>query len=481
MAVALSILLGISPQAAEVQISGLTADSRHVSPGDLFVALPGTVVDGRDYIDQAIKAGAAAVLSTPDVEAVFDIPLIVDKNPRRKYAELVARFYNKQPEHMVAITGTNGKTSIADFVRQIWSAEGMVSASMGTLGIISDRLNHPGGLTTPDPAHIHKALSDMATSGITHAALEASSHGLDQYRLDGVDIEAAGFANLSRDHMDYHKTENHYFYTKARLFGELLRPGKLAVINTDGRWGQMLEDLTWGRGINILTTGRNTDADIRLVDIEPKSTGMVLTVNYGGAINKIRLPLIGGFQADNALLAAGLATSSGMTMATAFERLEGLVGVPGRMEYIGSTHKGGSVYVDYAHTPDGLETVLKAARAHNPAKLHVVFGCGGDRDAGKRPMMGEVAARCADTVFVTDDNPRTEDAAPIRAQILAACPQAKEIGDRAAAIAAAMEGLQTDDMLIIAGKGHEEGQIVGDQIIPFSDIATVRHLLGGLG
>ena len=481
MTVALSILLGISPQAAEVQISGLTADSRRVSPGDLFVALPGAVVDGRDYIDQAIKAGAVAILSTPDVKVFADIPLITDKNPRRKYAELVARFYNKQPAHMVAITGTNGKTSIADFVRQIWSAEGMVSASMGTLGVISDRLNHPGGLTTPDPAHIHKALSDMATSGITHAALEASSHGLDQHRLDGVDIEAAGFANLSRDHMDYHKTENHYFYTKARLFGELLRPGKLAVINTDGRWGQMLEDLTWGRGIDILTTGRNAGAGIRLVDIEPNSAGMVLTVNYGGVSSKIKLPLIGGFQADNALLAAGLATSSGMTMATAFERLEGLAGVPGRMEYIGATHKGGSVYVDYAHTPDGLETVLTAARAHNPAKLHVVFGCGGDRDTGKRPMMGEVAARCADTVFVTDDNPRTEDAAPIRAQILVACPQAKEIGDRAKAIAAAMEGLQADDMLIIAGKGHEEGQLVGDQIIPFSDIATVRHLLGDLG
>lgn len=473
-------LLGGTGKAGDAEIGGLTADSRAVKPGDLFVALPGSKADGRQFIPGAIAAGAAAILTTPGTrlpEGAAAV-LVEDNNPRRRYAEMAARFHGAQPAHVVAVTGTNGKSSVVDFTRQFWAAAGEKGASLGTLGVRSDAFDLPGGLTTPDPMALHGALARLAQAGVTHAALEASSHGLDQYRLDGVRIEAAAFTNLSRDHLDYHQTEHAYLYAKARLFGELLRPGHTAVVNRIDAGGRLIEDLSWGRGITTLGVGEDEKAAIRLLRKAATPTGIDLTFSFEGRKYDVSLPLIGGFQADNVLVAAGLATASGIPMEALAAAMPALKGVPGRMELAGMTGKGAAIYVDYAHTPDGLETVLKSARGHTKGRLHVLFGCGGDRDRGKRPLMGEIATRLADVVIVTDDNPRTEEAGSIRAAILAAAPGALEIGERRQAIAGAIDGLETGDILIVAGKGHEEGQIVGTETLPFSDIKTVRELIG---
>jgi UDP-N-acetylmuramoyl-L-alanyl-D-glutamate--2,6-diaminopimelate ligase len=474
----LTQLLGGKRVAGDVRVTGMTVDSRRVGPGDLFVALPGTRADGRQFIPDAIKAGAAAILTQEGSEiATPDVPVIEDANPRRRYAELAARFYGEQPGTQVAVTGTNGKTSVADFTRQIWQTLGLDAASIGTLGVRSPSVARPGGLTTPDPMSLHKVLKDLADAGVDHAAVEASSHGLDQYRLDGVRLKAAAFTNLTRDHMDYHRTEQGYFYAKARLFGELLGPGAAAVINVDDPWGLILEDIAWARGLRILTVGRHEKAVLRLLSQDVVPTGQKLHVLFGGTEYSVLLPLVGAFQAHNTLLAAGLAIACGADDAAVFRALEALEGVPGRMELMGKSARGGAVFVDYAHTPDGLRTVLTAARAHHPHRLKVVFGCGGDRDAGKRPQMGAIAAELADQIYVTDDNPRSEDPAAIRAEILRACRGAAEIGDRGSAIRAAIASLEDGDMLIVAGKGHEEGQTVGDKILPFSDIDVVRGIL----
>ncbi|NVJ99422.1 MAG: UDP-N-acetylmuramoyl-L-alanyl-D-glutamate--2,6-diaminopimelate ligase [Alphaproteobacteria bacterium] len=477
MTVTLAQLLGGSRAKGDIAISGMTVDSRRVGKGDLFVALPGAKVDGRKFIPDAIHAGAAAILTTPGAVDHPGVPVIEDANPRRRYADLAARFYSMQPEVQVAVTGTNGKTSVADFTRQIWQAIGDEAASIGTLGVRSGPVRKPGGLTTPDPMGLHAVLNELADAGVNHAAIEASSHGLDQYRLDGVHLSAAAFTNLTRDHMDYHKTEQGYFYAKARLFGELLGPTGGAVINVDDPWGLILEDIAWARGLRILTVGQHEKAVLRLLEQAVTPTGQDLRVLFGGKEYQVSLPLVGAFQAHNALAAAGLAIITGSDDESVFSALGKLEGVPGRMELMGLSATGGAVFVDYAHTPDGLRTVLNAARAHGPKKLKVVFGCGGDRDAGKRPQMGAIAADLADEAFVTDDNPRSEDAGTIRKQIMLACGGATEIGDRGEAIAAAISGLQDGDMLIIAGKGHEEGQIVGEQVLPFSDIETVKELL----
>lgn len=481
MTVTLAQLLGGSQVSGDVEISGMTVDSRHVGRGDLFVALPGAKVDGRKFIPDAIKAGAAAILTTHGGAMGATVPVIEDANPRRRYAELAARFHATQPPVQVAVTGTNGKTSVADFTRQIWQAVGYSAASIGTLGVRSTPVRKPGGLTTPDPMALHAVLEELSEAGVDHAALEASSHGLDQYRLDGVRLSAAAFTNLTRDHMDYHKTEQGYFYAKARLFGDLLGPGAGAVINVDDPWGLILEDIAWARGLRILTVGRHEKAVLRLLDQAVTPTGQDIRVLFGGKEFRVSLPLVGAFQAHNALVAAGLAIVAGADADKVFPALESLEGVPGRMELMGLTEAGGAVFVDYAHTPDGLRTVLEAARAHHPSRLKVVFGCGGDRDAGKRPQMGAIASELADEVFVTDDNPRSEDAGAIRKQILAACGKATEIGDRGKAIAHAVASLNDGDMLVVAGKGHEEGQLVGEQMLPFSDIETVKAILGGQG
>jgi len=477
MAITLAQLMGGNRVDGAVEIAGLTVDSRAVQAGDMFVALPGVKFDGRRFIPDAVKAGASAVLTTPGVEVPDGVSVVEDNNPRRRYADLASRFFNAQPETQVAITGTNGKTSVADFTRQLWQSIGLEAASIGTLGVRSGPVLMPGGLTTPDPMMLHSALKALAESGVTHAALEASSHGLDQYRMDGACFKAAAFTNLTRDHLDYHKTEQSYFYAKARLFGELLGPGDAAVINVDGSWGAILDDIAWGRGLERLSVGKGEGAALRFLDQSVTPSGQQISFSFDGKTYDVALPLVGGFQAENALMAAALVAVTGAEVDATFSGLEQLTGVPGRMELVGISKSGGAIFVDYAHTPDGLKTVLTAARSHNPNKLAVVFGCGGDRDAGKRPQMGKVATDLADKVYVTDDNPRTENASTIRSEIISAATGAIEIGNRGEAIAAAVSALQAGDMLVVSGKGHEEGQLVGEDMLPFSDIETVKMIL----
>ncbi len=478
MATTLLQLLGGKGMLKDVAVTGLTVDSRNVSSGDLFVALPGTNFDGRHYISQAVSKGASAVLTTPGSVVSLEgmPPVIEDVNPRKLYAQMAARFCGPQPTTQVAVTGTNGKTSVAEFTRQIWQRLGTAAASVGTLGVSSDHLTLEGGLTTPDPMALYSIFNKLYAAGVNNIAVEASSHGLDQNRLDGMHISAAAFTNLTRDHLDYHKNEQAYFYAKARLFGTLLAPGAAAVINIDDPWGKILDDITWGRSLARLTYGHSEKAHLRIVHHNVTPAGQEISVSYQGKTYDLALPLIGEFQAMNALAAAGLVIVTGAEAADVLPALEYLQGVPGRMELMGSFH-GAGIYVDYAHTPGGLETVLSAAKAHKPNQLHVVFGCGGDRDAGKRPQMGKTAADLADRIYITDDNPRSEAPAVIRAEILAACPQAIEIGDRATAIQAALDAAREGDMVIIAGKGHETGQTIGDQVLAFSDIEVVRALL----
>lgn len=478
MATTLLQLLGGKGMMKNVPIGGLTVDSRRVSSGDLFVAIPGTKADGRHYIPQAVEKGASAVLTTPGYKPLVEgmPPIIEASNPRKLYAEMAARFCGPQPSTQVAVTGTNGKTSVAEFTRQIWKQLGTPAASVGTLGVSSDVLMTDGGLTTPDPMALYSVFSDLKEKGVENIAVEASSHGLDQYRLDGMDISAAAFTNLTRDHLDYHKTEQAYFYAKARLFGSLLAPGGSAVINIDDKWGRVLDDIAWGRSLNRLTYGHSEKAYLRIAGHKVMAAGQEVSISFEGQIFDLVLPLVGEFQTMNALAAAGLVISTGAEPAAVLRALEHLQGVPGRMELMGR-HQGAGIYVDYAHTPGGLKTVLTAAKAHDPNKLHVVFGCGGDRDTGKRPQMGEIANELADNVYITDDNPRSEDPTVIRSEILAACPSAIEIGDRAAAIQAAISAAGEGDMVIIAGKGHETGQTIGDQVIDFSDIETVRKIV----
>lgn len=480
--VQLGDLLGGERATNGVDITGLTADSRAVEPGFLFAALEGTKTDGRDFIPDALDKGAAAILAAPGRTLdVGDAALVLDTNPRRRFAQMAACYYGRQPDVVVAVTGTNGKTSVASFTRQIWQAIGARAGSVGTLGVHSQALTWPAGLTTPDPVALHKALAQLAEAGVGHVAVEASSHGLAQYRLDAVRLSAAAFTNLTRDHFDYHGSVEAYLYAKARLFGELLPPGGTAVSNLDGAFGREMDNLAWARGLRRISVGRAEDAAIRIVAQEPRFDGQQLAVAFDGRRYDVHLPLIGGFQAENALVAAGLVIATGGMAEAAFTALERLSGVPGRLERVGVTPAGGAVYVDYAHTPDGLETVLEAARTHAQGKLGVVFGCGGDRDRGKRPEMGAIAAQLADTVVVTDDNPRSEDPAAIRREILIACPEATEIGDRGQAITATVAGLGAGDVLVVAGKGHEEGQLVGDRVLPFSDLDAVADAIARLG
>lgn len=482
MATTLLELLGGKGMVKNVPIGGLTVDSRRVSSGDLFVALPGANYDGRDYIAQAIKRGASAILTTPGSSLSIEgiLPIIEDPNPRKLYAEMAARFCGQQPRVQVAVTGTNGKTSVAEFTRQIWNQLGAPAASVGTLGVSSDTLAIDGGLTTPDPMALYTIFNKLHDKGVDNIAVEASSHGLDQYRLDGMNISAAAFTNLTRDHLDYHKTEQAYFYAKARLFGALLPPGAAAVINIDDRWGRVLDDIAWGRSLNRLSYGHAEEAHLRIIQHSVTASGQDVSVSFRGKIYDLALQLVGEFQAMNALAAAGLVISTCGEPAEVLQALEKLQGVPGRMEFMGAIG-GAGIYVDYAHSPGGLKTVLTAARAHRPNRLHVVFGCGGDRDTGKRPQMGAIAYDLADQVYITDDNPRSESPATIRAEILAACPGAIEVGDRGLAIQTAIDAATDGDMVIIAGKGHETGQTIGDQVIEFSDIETVRQIIAANG
>ena len=465
----------IGTLASDPEIGGLTADSRAVRPGDLFAALPGSKIDGRNFIAEAVDKGAAAVLAplgTPlaDHRAV----LVGDDNPRRRFALMAARFYHRQPRAMVAVTGTNGKTSVTDFTRQIWTGLGLPAASLGTIGLISPRLVQPGALTTPDPVTLHQTLAKLADDGVTHAAFEASSHGLSQYRLDGVTIAAAAFTNLTRDHLDYHGTMESYWQAKVRLFTEVMPPRRAAVLNADSpRCGELAE-LCRKCGHRVFTYGVDGN-EIRIAGNTPSAHGQTLELIVLGQRFQLHLPLAGAFQASNAVAALGLAIATGAEIQPAVKMLERLEGVPGRLQKVAERTNGAAVYVDYAHTPDALETVLSALRPHAAGNLVVVFGCGGDRDPGKRPQMGQIAAALADRVIITDDNPRSEEPAAIRTAILAGCPGAGEIGDRRDAIRVAVASLQSGDVLVVAGKGHESGQIVKDRVLPFDDAEEARQ------
>ncbi|MFT6673109.1 MAG: UDP-N-acetylmuramoyl-L-alanyl-D-glutamate--2,6-diaminopimelate ligase [Afipia broomeae] len=438
-----------------------------VKPGDVFFALAGTRTDGARFIDQAIASGAVAVVSDRVPESDGRVAFIAVPNPRRALALAAAKFYPRQPATIAAVTGTSGKTSVAVFTRQIWQRLGYAAASIGTIGLVSPKRTVYGSLTTPDPIALHRSLDEIAGEGVTHLAFEASSHGLDQHRLDGVRVSAGGFTNLSRDHMDYHPTVEHYLAAKLRLFTDLVVDGGAAIIAADHEHSQAVIDAARIRKLRIITVGRKGEG-IRLVDAAVDGFAQKLTLEHDGKRTQVRLPLVGEFQIENALVAAGLVIATGGDAERVFAALEHLQGAPGRLELVGERN-GAPVFVDYAHKPDALAKALEALRPYTKRKLVVVFGAGGDRDAGKRPLMGAIAAENADTVIITDDNPRSENPASIRAAIMAAAKGAKDIADRNEAIRAAVAGLQQGDALLIAGKGHETGQIVGDKVLPFSD------------
>ncbi len=471
-------------------ISGISVDSRRTEEGHLFAAMPGSNVHGAEFISYALRMGAAVVLTDAAGLEIAEkelgplpVPVVVSSEPRRTLAIAAARWFGAQPETIVAVTGTNGKTSVASFTRQIWETAGQRAVNFGTVGVegaVSAPLSH----TTPEPVILHELLSDLARSGVTHAAMEASSHGLDQRRLDGVRLTAAGFTNISRDHLDYHAGFEEYFDAKMGLFDRVLPRGGTAVINMDDRHGESVLAIVRARGQNAITVGRGEDADLRLLGQRFDATGQELLFQWRGRSHGTRLELIGGFQGHNALVAAGLAIGSGAKPDDVFEALRELRTVRGRMERAATRENGAAVFVDYAHTPEALHTALDALRPHVMGRLVVVFGAGGDRDRGKRLLMGQAAAENADVVYVTDDNPRSEDPASIRAEIMPGCPEATEIGDRAEAILAAVDALQPGDALLIAGKGHETGQIVGDDVLPFNDLeqaSVAVSALDGLG
>ncbi|MDP3899020.1 MAG: UDP-N-acetylmuramoyl-L-alanyl-D-glutamate--2,6-diaminopimelate ligase [Mesorhizobium sp.] len=463
--------------AGEIQVAGLTSDSRAVKPGFLFAALTGTKADGAAYAADAASRGAVAVIAAEDAPiSGLSVAVLHVSDPRRALALAAARFYGRQPETMVAVTGTSGKTSVVSFLRQIWTRAGEQAASIGTTGVVAPGRNDYGTLTTPDPVELHRLLRELADGGVTHAAMEASSHGLAQRRLDGVKLAAGGFTNLGRDHMDYHPTIEHYHAAKMRLFDTLLERGRPAVIFADDPWSAATEKAARAAGLDVLTVGRKGNF-LRLKRLELERFRQRAEIEADGVIHEIDLPLAGDFQMSNALVAAGLAIATGTTAATALAALEHLQGAPGRLDLVGQTPGGAPVYVDYAHKPEALENVLLAVRPFTTGRVIVVFGCGGDRDRGKRPIMGGIAVRLADVSIVTDDNPRSEVPAAIRAEILANAPGAIEIGDRREAIRRAVAMLSAGDTLIVAGKGHEEGQKIGDVEHPFSDHAEVRAAL----
>jgi UDP-N-acetylmuramoyl-L-alanyl-D-glutamate--2,6-diaminopimelate ligase len=460
-----------------VEVKGLAVDSRVVKPGDLFFALAGSKTDGSRFIDAAIAAGAVAIASDRRPEDAR-VPFVVTANPRRALALAAAKFFPRQPQTIAAVTGTSGKTSVAAFTRQIWQSLGQESASIGTIGLVSPKRTVYGSLTTPDPIALHRQLDEIARDGVTHLAFEASSHGLDQFRLDGVRVAAGGFTNLSRDHMDYHPDVAHYLNAKLRLFRDLVIDSGAAVISADHDCSQEVIEAARARKLRIIAIGRKADGDqgIRLVEASIEGFAQELVIEHRRRKHAIHLPLVGEFQIENALVAAGFAIGTGSEAEKVFAGIEKLEGAKGRLERVGERN-GAPVFVDYAHKPDALAKALQALRPYAKRRLVVVFGAGGDRDAGKRPLMGAIAAENADSVIVTDDNPRSENPAAIRAAILAAAKGAKEIGDRNEAIRAGVAALEPGDALLIAGKGHETGQIVGSQTLPFSDHDAVAAAL----
>ena len=475
----LSDFAGILPVEGipDIAVSGIASDSRQVEPGNLFFALHGSRADGSAFAADAVRRGALAVIAgEAGALSGLSVPGLQVKDPRLALALCAARFFGGQPETMVAVTGTSGKTSVAAFTRQIWEQAGLAAASIGTTGVVAPGRNDYGSLTTPDPVALHRLLAELAKAGVTHAAMEASSHGLDQRRLDGVRLEAGGFTNLGRDHMDYHPTVEDYHRAKMRLLDTLLPKGAPAVVFADDLWSEPTIAAAKAAGLSVLTVGRHGDF-LNLKRVEHERHRQRAEIVHEGVLTEIDLPLAGDFQISNALVAAGLAISTGTPAATALAALGTLKGAPGRLDLVGTTAEGAPVYVDYAHKPDALENVLTSVRPFTTGRVVVVFGCGGDRDRGKRPIMGEIATRLADVTIVTDDNPRSETPAEIRAAIMAAAPGAIEIGDRRRAIHEAVSMLHAGDTLIVAGKGHEEGQTIGGETLPFSDHEEVRAAL----
>ncbi len=463
---------------ADVEAGGVTADSRTAKRGDVFVAIAGGKTDGLRFVKDALAAGAVAIIAErpPDAPLPNGVAFVRVGNARRALALIAAKIHPRQPPTIAAVTGTSGKTSVAAFTRQIWTALGHRAASIGTLGIVSPRGETYGSLTTPDPVALHRSLDALAGEGVTHLAIEASSHGLDQYRLDGLRIAAGAFTNITRDHLDYHPSFAAYFTAKLRLFEALLAPGAAAVVDVDHDHADAVVAAAKTRGLAVMTVGRS-GTGIRLSASAIDGFAQTLRLEHRGKNFQVRLPLVGVFQVENAMLAAGLAIATGSDAAAVFAALERLAGAKGRLELVG-TSRGAPIFIDYAHKPDALAKALDALRPYAGGRLVVVLGAGGDRDRGKRPLMGAVAAAKADRVIVTDDNPRSEEPAAIRAAIMAAAPGAVEIGDRREAIRAAIAELRSGDLLLIAGKGHETGQIVGNRVLPFSDHAAVAAALG---
>jgi len=473
----LTQLLGLQESVADIHVTGLAADSRYVKPGFVFFALQGAKGSGQAFVEQALRQGAVAVVCETKLERMpAKVPVLIRADARHLLAVAAARFYPRQPPALMAVTGTSGKTSVVSFMRDIWNDTGFAGASIGTVGIFSPRRQDYGSLTTPDPVTLHQILQQLADDGVTHAALEASSHGLDQHRLDKVVLTAAGFTNLGRDHMDYHETVEDYFHAKMRLFDALLPEGAPAIVFSEGNAAQKAMEHIKKSRRKVLSVGRKGDF-IRLKRLEQEHFRQFAEFECEGSLYEVTVPLAGEFQIANACVAAGLAIVGGVPVAAVFRALERLKGAPGRLELVGTTRTGAPVYVDYAHKPDALENVLKTLRPFTTGRLIVVFGCGGDRDKGKRPLMGEVAAKFADMSIITDDNPRSENPDIIRRQILNHCRNALEIADRRQAITRAIAILGQGDTLVIAGKGHERGQIIGDKIHPFSDYEEVQAAL----
>ncbi len=464
-------------------LKGVTSDSRQVKSGYLFAALPGSKLKGDKFIADAIQNGATVIVvetgALKDLKLSDDVSVIEDENPRKAFSKIVAQYYKLQPQNIVAVTGTSGKTSTVSFVQQLWHLSGIEKcASLGTLGIRGPGIRRGGSLTTPDTQSLHAEITDLASVGINHLAMEASSHGLDQFRLDGVNVKAAAFANLSRDHMDYHSDMDDYFEAKARLFSEVMKEKGVAIINADDEYGQKLIPIAEKRNHKIVTFGQAGET-IKLLKRDTKPNGQDITIAYNDKNYDVMLPLVGEFQVMNALCALGLVLSQDDDAEKYIPLLEKLRGVPGRLQFV-SGHEKGAVYVDYAHKPAALEMILKTLRPHTKNKLVCVFGCGGNRDKGKRAMMGKIATDLSDVTIVTDDNPRDENAASIRAQIMETATGALEVADRSKAINQAVQDLEEGDILVVAGKGHEQGQIIGDEVHPFDDVEEVKKSIDKL-
>ncbi|WP_417243099.1 UDP-N-acetylmuramoyl-L-alanyl-D-glutamate--2,6-diaminopimelate ligase [Celeribacter sp.] len=479
--------LGLTAQGGkDAHITGLSVDSRDTLDGHLFAALPGARVHGGEFIEYALRMGARAILTDPEgakiaaeVIGSYAPALVVVEDPRQALSYAAALYFGRQPDTMVAVTGTNGKTSVANFTRQIWQLLGARAINIGTTGVEGD-WNAPSPHTTPEPVTLHRLLSQAASAGVTHGAMEASSHGLSQRRLDGVRLTSAAFTNFTQDHLDYHETFEAYFAAKAGLFTRVLPDDGVAVINIDDPKGMELEAICAERGIDVMRVGRSDAADLRVVGQRFDATGQDVRIDFVGNITQVRLDLIGGFQADNVIAAAGLCMTSGADPDEVFSCLAELKGVRGRMEHAATRDNGAAVFVDYAHTPDAVATAIKALRPHVMGRVIAIIGAGGDRDKTKRPLMGQAAREHADLVIVTDDNPRSEDAAAIRAEVMLGAGEAIEVGDRAEAILRGVDALQPGDALLICGKGHETGQTVGDTVYPFDDVEQASVIVAAL-